>query len=85
MKTVSIIGIIVSVFGIILTSTIIFKFSEYFEEIRDTFYEKNENLYWELQDIEHDHLYYIQPDSLLWVVGIFTFFLVFSIAVNRKC
>jgi uncharacterized membrane protein YdjX (TVP38/TMEM64 family) len=43
MKTLSIIGIIVSVLGIILTSTIIFKFSEYFQEIRDTFFEKNEN------------------------------------------
>lgn len=85
MKTLSIVGIIISVLGLFLTFFINSKISGFIDEILDysyvlTKYKKQLDIF----DIIVDHFDFIQPNSYFLLYGFFIYFLMFSIIVYRK-
>lgn len=85
MKTLSIVGIIISVLGLFLTFFINSRISGFIDEMLDysyvlTKYKKQLDIY----DIIVDHFDFIQPNSYFLLYGFFIYFLMFSIIVYRK-
>lgn len=85
MKTLSIVGIIISVLGLFLTFFINSKISGFIDEILDysyvlTKYKKQLDIF----DIIVNHFDFIQPNSYFLLYGFFIYFLMFSIIVYRK-
>lgn len=84
MKALSIIGIIVSVLGILLSLIIFYNISGYEAKIFELYFGKNDKVYYELFDLSNTYLEIVREPLPPVLMIFFTFFLVLSIAVNRK-
>jgi hypothetical protein len=84
MRALSIIGIIVSVLGILLSLVIFYNISEYVSEISELYSGKNDKVFMELFSLHQAYLEIVRETLPPVLMSFFTFFLVLSIAVNRK-
>ena len=84
MKVLSIIGIIISVLGILLSLFIFYNISEFNHEIFELYFGKNDKVYYDLSKLSDTYLEFVRETLPPVLMSFFTFFLALSIAVNRK-
>lgn len=84
MKTLSIIGIIVSVLGILLSLIIFYNISQFDHLISDLYWSKNDKVYYQVSDASDNYLEIIRESFPPVLMCFFSFFLILSIKVNRR-
>jgi regulatory protein YycH of two-component signal transduction system YycFG len=80
----SIIGIIVSTLGILLSLIIFHNIWEFQNKISDLYWNKNDKIYNEISDLMINHLEIVRETIPPVLIVFFSFFLILSIKVNRR-
>jgi uncharacterized protein YggT (Ycf19 family) len=84
MKTLSIIGDILSVLGVLLSLIIFYIISQFDHFINDLYWNKNNDVYYHVSRASDNYLEIIRESFPPVLMCFYSFFLILSIKVNRR-